>query len=78
VQFDPGIDWSLLDLMTMEFELSTLLDRHVDLVEPAGLRNPFRRAAIIQSKQVVYASLYAIGAQEHLYELGVGSTDVTY
>jgi predicted nucleotidyltransferase len=42
--------------MTMQFELSTLVGRHVDLVEQAGLRNPFRRAAIIQSKHVVYAA----------------------
>jgi predicted nucleotidyltransferase len=56
VQFEPGVDWSLLDLMTMQSELSTLVGRHVDLVEQAGLRNPFRRAAIIQSKQVVYAA----------------------
>jgi uncharacterized protein len=56
VQFDPAVEWSLLDLMTMQSELSTLLGRHVDLVEQAGLRNPFRRAAIIQSKHVVYAA----------------------
>jgi predicted nucleotidyltransferase len=56
VQFAPVVDWSLLDLMTMQSELSTLLGRHVDLVEQAGLRNPFRRAAIIQSKHVVYAA----------------------
>jgi predicted nucleotidyltransferase len=55
VRFDPGVVWSLLDLMTMRSELLTLLDRQVDLVEQAGLRNPFRRAAIILSKQVVYA-----------------------
>ena len=41
VQFDPVVDWSLLDLMTMQSELSTLLGRHVDLVEQAGLRNRF-------------------------------------
>jgi predicted nucleotidyltransferase len=56
VQFDPGVEWSLLDLMTMQSELSILVGRHVDLVEQAGLRNPFRRAAIIQSKHVVYAA----------------------
>jgi predicted nucleotidyltransferase len=56
VQFDPGVVWSLLDLMTMRSELLTLLGRQVDLVEQAGLRNPFRRAAIILSKQVVYAA----------------------
>ena len=56
VQFAPVVDWSLLDLITMQSELSTLVGRHVDLVEQAGLRNPFRRAAIIQSKHVVYAA----------------------
>lgn len=56
VSFDSGAAWSLFDLVTMQQELSGILGRPVDLVEEAALRNPYRRAAILSSKQVVYAA----------------------
>lgn len=56
VTFAPGADWSLLDLVTMQEELVTLLGRPVDLVEEAALRNPYRRSAIRRSKHVLYAA----------------------
>jgi len=55
VSFEEGADWSLFDLVTMREELASILGRPVDLVEQAALRNPYRRAAIVNSKQVVYA-----------------------
>ena len=56
VTFEPGERWSLLDLTNMREQLSGLFGRPVDLVEEAALRNPYRRAAIHRSKQVVYAA----------------------
>ena len=56
VSFDRDAAWSLFDLVTMQQELATILGRHVDLVEEDALRNPYRRAAILSSKQVVYAA----------------------
>jgi len=56
VTFTAGAGWSLLDLVTMQDELSTLLGRPVDLVEEAALRNPYRRSAIKSSKHVLYAA----------------------
>lgn len=56
VSFQPDAAWSLFDLVSMRQELATLLGRAVDLVEEAGLRNPFRRAAILSSKRQVYAA----------------------
>lgn len=56
VTFEPDAEWSLLDVVTMKQELESLLGRRVDLVEEAALRNPFRRAAIQQSKHQVYAA----------------------
>ncbi|MEX1129454.1 MAG: nucleotidyltransferase family protein [Vicinamibacterales bacterium] len=56
VSFEVGAGWSLFDLVTMREELAALLGRSVDLVEEAGLRNPYRRAAILKSKQVLYAA----------------------
>jgi predicted nucleotidyltransferase len=47
---------SLLDLVRMQDELEALLGRKVDLVEQAGLRNPFRRHAILAGREVLYAA----------------------
>jgi predicted nucleotidyltransferase len=56
VSFEAGAGWSLLDLVTIQEELAALLGRPVDLIEEAALRNPYRRAAILESKQLVYAA----------------------
>ena len=56
VSFEAGAGLSLFDFVTLREELATLIGRPVDLVEEAGLRNPYRRAAILKSKQVLYAA----------------------
>jgi len=56
VSFSPEAHWSLFDLVTMQDELSDIFGREVDLVERDGLCNPFRRRAILESMQVIYAS----------------------
>ncbi len=56
VSFEQGADWSLLDLVRMQEELEKLVGRRVDLVEQEALRNPYRRAAILKSKRVLYAA----------------------
>jgi uncharacterized protein len=56
VSFETNAGWSLVDLVTMQDDLTALLGRPVDLVEEAALRNPYRRAAILESKQLVYAA----------------------
>ncbi len=48
--------WSLFDLVQMQEELKEIFGREVDLVEKAGLRNPFRRHAILVNKEVIYAA----------------------
>jgi predicted nucleotidyltransferase len=54
VSFDDDAPWSLWDLTTMQDELSSLLGRPVDLVEREGLRNPFRRQRILETRRVIY------------------------
>ena len=39
-----------------EQELESIFGRRVDLVENGTLRNPFRRQAILSSKEVLYAA----------------------
>jgi predicted nucleotidyltransferase len=56
VTFDSDAGWSLLDLVTMQDELTSIVGRKVDLLEEAALRNPYRRSTILQSKHILYAS----------------------
>ena len=56
VTFTPEAKWSLMDLAEMEMELAEIFGREVDLVEKDALRNPFRRYAILTSKEVLYAA----------------------
>ncbi len=56
ISFEPEIPWSLFDWMDMIEELQEILGREVDVVEKSGLRNPFRREAILSNRQVIYAA----------------------
>ena len=56
VTFKRNAEWSLFDLVTMQDELARVLDRSVDLLEEAALKNRYRRATILQSKHVRYAA----------------------
>lgn len=56
VDFVPEATWSLFDISRMRLELSSLLGREADLVQVGGLRNPFRRRAILSSREVIYAT----------------------
>lgn len=56
IAFSPEATPSLFDLGAMQQELEAMFGRHVDLVEKAGLRNPFRRKSILTSMRVIYES----------------------
>ncbi len=56
VEFLPEADWSLYEWVDMGEELTAMLGRRVDLVSKRGLRNPFRRRAILESCEVIYAA----------------------
>ncbi len=55
VTFAPDAEHSLFDLGAMQQELEAMFGRPVDLVEKAGLRNPFRSQAILRNREVIYA-----------------------
>ena len=55
VTFEPDAPWDLWDLIDMREELRLLFGRDVDLVEEKALVNPFRRRAILSSRQIIYA-----------------------
>jgi predicted nucleotidyltransferase len=59
VAFAPDARWSLLDLVKMQDELSSLLKRPVDLLTRRAVersQNWIRRKAILESAEVVYAA----------------------
>lgn len=56
VTFLPEARVSLFDFVEMKEELEKVLQRKVDLVSKGGLRNPFRRHEILNTRQVVYAA----------------------
>ena len=56
VEFEAGSGTSLFDLVAMRDELAQIFGREVDLVEKAGLTNPFRRAHILQNRSLLYAA----------------------
>jgi len=55
ISFAEDADWSLYEWVDMIDELKVIFDRDVDLVEKEGLRNPFRRYAILTTREVIYA-----------------------
>ncbi|MFC1705353.1 nucleotidyltransferase family protein [Planctomycetota bacterium] len=56
IRFLPNADRVVFDLVYMKEELEEMLGREVDLVVENALRNPFRRASILQSKRPIYAA----------------------
>jgi uncharacterized protein len=56
VSFVPDAPWTLADLAEMREELQALFGRDVDLVEREALRNPFRRHAILSTREIIHAA----------------------
>ena len=56
VTFAEDCGYSLFDLAQIQEELKGILAHDVDLVEKAGLRNPFRRHSILSKMEVIYAA----------------------
>ena len=59
VTFSPEADWSLLDHVTMETELSDIVGRRIDLVNRRAVErsdNWIRREAILQSAEPFFVA----------------------
>ncbi|HEV7743878.1 MAG TPA: nucleotidyltransferase domain-containing protein [Pyrinomonadaceae bacterium] len=56
VKFASDARWSLLDMVRMQEQISAIVGRKADLVDIRGLRNPFRRREILNTREIVYAS----------------------
>jgi len=61
VSFSPTAAWTLLDLVTMQQELETIVRRQVDLIEKQVIEsseNWIRRNEILNTAQVLYSRSY--------------------
>jgi uncharacterized protein len=56
VNLAPNHGLSLFDWIDMQQELETLFNREIDLVDKRGLKNPYRRSEIMNTRQIIYAS----------------------
>lgn len=59
VQFDPGKEPDLMEIVAMENELSEILGHKVDLVERQAVEkseNYIRRRHILQSEEAIYVA----------------------
>ena len=56
VTFKADAQVSLFDIMDLENELKKKLNRDIDVVEKAALRNPYRRKNILDTSEIVYAA----------------------
>jgi predicted nucleotidyltransferase len=56
VTFEPDGGITFDNRVEMLDELAAIFGREVDLVERNAIRNPFRRHAILTTKEVVYAA----------------------
>ena len=57
VSFEPQAPWTILDLVLMETELASLVERPVDLIEKRVIEespNPIRKAAILSTAVPIY------------------------
>jgi predicted nucleotidyltransferase len=52
--FLPNDPWNLFDIIDLKHELESLTNRSVDLTQKNLLRNPYRRAEILKTYQVLY------------------------
>jgi uncharacterized protein len=56
VTFEEGYRRSATEWLALEQAVEELFDRKVDLCQTRLLRNPYRRAEILQTAQVIYAA----------------------
>lgn len=56
IEFQDSQSISLFDLIDIQEYFQKITNRSVDIVEPAGLRNPYRRKAILSSKEILYVA----------------------
>ena len=56
IEFNDSQNISLYDLLDIQEYFEKITKRSIDIVEPAGLSNPYRKEAILKSKEILYVA----------------------
>jgi len=56
IEFSDSSQISLFDLLDIQEYFEKLTKRPVDVVEPGGLKNPYRRESILKSREILYVA----------------------
>lgn len=56
IEFIDSSQISLFDLLDIQEYFEKITKRPIDVVEPAGLINPYRRESILKSKEILYVA----------------------
>jgi len=56
IEFNDSQNISLYDLLDIQEYFEKITKRSIDIVEPAGLTNPYRKEAILKSKEILYVA----------------------
>ncbi len=56
IEFKNSNNISLFDLIEIQEYFEKITNRSVNLVEPEGLKNPYRREGILRSKETIYVA----------------------
>ena len=56
IEFAPEVQVGLGEIIGIKTELEKLLGRHVDLLEPEAIVNPYVLASIKRNRETVYAA----------------------
>jgi predicted nucleotidyltransferase len=56
IEFKNSPSISLFDLLDIQEYFEGITNRPVDIVEAAGLTNPYRRDAILKTKEILYVA----------------------
>jgi uncharacterized protein len=56
IEFNNSENISLSDIIDIQEYFSKITNRSIDIVEPAGLINPYRRESILKSKEPLYVA----------------------
>ncbi len=56
IEFKNSENISLFDIIDIQDYFYNLTNRRIDIVEPSGLINPYRREAILSTKEPIYVA----------------------
>jgi len=56
IEFNDSQNISLYDLLDIQEFFEKITKRSIDIVEPAGLTNPYRKEGILKSKEILYVA----------------------